>query len=170
MAKTKLYLTLITLNGLILSVSSVSAATISNAERTKKITELSQDIARLVDIEDRANLVSLAIDRALLAQKTNEPQTPILRTAGVPRLPTQDDKNRSETDNPKIQNDRQKNQDNNKSKSIDSDRPIDPHVDILGMVGYIKNKPSSTDRPIEPQLKMPAIGRIENKPSTTDPK
>ena len=166
MAKTKLYLTLITLNGLILSASSVSAGTISNAESTQKITELSRDIARLVDVEDRANLVALAIDRALLAQKTNEPQTPILRTAGVPRLPTQDDKNRSETDNPKIQND----QANDKSKSIDSDRPIDPHVDILGMVGYIKNKPSSTDRPIEPQLKMPAIGRIENKPSTTDPK
>jgi hypothetical protein len=165
MIKTKLYLTLIALNGLILSASSVSAATISSAESTNKITELSRDIARLIDVEDRANLVALAIDRALLAQATNAPQLPRLRTAGVPRLPTQDDKTRSETDNPKTQ-------DNDQPKSIDSDRVIHS---TWGMVRP-KNQPSAADgktsppenRPIEPQIKMPSIGRIENKPSTTN--
>jgi hypothetical protein len=160
MMKTKLYLTLFAINGLILSANSVSAATVSSADSTNEITKLGRDIARIVEIEDRTNLVELAIDRALLAQKVNVPTMPPMVTAGVPRLPTQDDKNRTEQHDGKTQ-------DNDKPKSSDSERKIEPQVELQEIGRIVKTKPATTDRPSEPQLKIPPIGRIERKPSAT---
>ncbi len=53
---------LLAFNGLLLGANSVSAAT-----NTQNITDLSQTIANLIDIDDRS-LVEMAINRALLAQ------------------------------------------------------------------------------------------------------
>jgi hypothetical protein len=157
MPPTKLYLTLIALNGLVLSANSVSAATVSGTNNQLEIAELSRDIARLVDIKDRSDLVELAIDRALLAQKVNVPSMPAMVTAGVPRLPTQNDKNRTES------NDRPT-QDNDQPKSIDNGNNHESQE--IGRIN--KNKPATTDRPSEPRIKIPPIGRIEHKPSTPD--
>jgi hypothetical protein len=82
--KTKFLLTLLTLTGLLLSANSVFAATGSTPDRDLSITNLSQTIAELIDLDD-LNLVELAIDRALLAQQVNEPKIPTPVTAGVPR-------------------------------------------------------------------------------------
>jgi hypothetical protein len=160
MMKTKFYLTLFAINGLILSAGSLSAATISNAESTNKISELSRDIARLVDMKDRSELVKLAIERALLAQKVNVPQIPRMVTAGVPRLPTQDDRKTADP------HDRQT-QHNDKPKSSNSDRKIEPQVELQEIGRIVKTKPSTTDRASEPQIKIPPIGRIERTPSAT---
>jgi hypothetical protein len=82
--KAKFLLTLLTLTGLLLSANGVFAATGSTPDRSLRITNLSQTIAKLIDLEDRS-LVELAIDRALLAQQVNEPQITTPVTAGVPR-------------------------------------------------------------------------------------
>ena len=82
--KTKFLLTLLTLTGLLLSANSVFASTGSTPDRDRSITNLSQTIAKLIDLDNR-NLVELAIDRALLAQQINEPNIPTPVTAGVPR-------------------------------------------------------------------------------------
>jgi hypothetical protein len=82
--KAKFLLTLLTLTGLLLSANGVFAATGSTPDRALRITNLSQTIAKLIDLEDRS-LVELAIDRALLAQQVNEPQITTPVTAGVPR-------------------------------------------------------------------------------------
>jgi hypothetical protein len=76
----KFLLALIAVNGLFLSANAANATTGSPPASTQHITQLSQTIA---------------INRALLAQKVNQvqvPPPPPMVTAGVPRLPTQTDK------------------------------------------------------------------------------
>jgi hypothetical protein len=82
--KTKFLLTLLAMTGILISANNAVATTISTPERDRSITNLSQTIANLINLDDR-NLVELAIDRALLAQQVNEPKIPNPVTAGVPR-------------------------------------------------------------------------------------
>ncbi|WP_310482650.1 hypothetical protein [Chamaesiphon sp. VAR_48_metabat_403] len=83
--KTKFLLTLLAMTGVFISANSAVATTKFTPERDRSITNLSQTIANLINLEER-DLVELAIDRALLAQQVNEPKipTPIV-TAGLPR-------------------------------------------------------------------------------------
>ena len=74
--KAQFCLMLITLNGLLLCAPSASA---SVATPESQVAHLSQTIANLIDFDDR-NLVAQAINRALLAQNTNE--DPDLNVAG----------------------------------------------------------------------------------------
>jgi hypothetical protein len=100
----KFLLALIAVNGLCLSANAAVATTELPPATTHHITQLSQTIANLIDIDDR-NLVELAINRALLAQKVNEVKVPTLQpmvTAGVPRLPTQTEKQSNADDDKKV--------------------------------------------------------------------
>jgi hypothetical protein len=72
--KTKFFLALFALNGLLLSANSVSAATGSTPTADRNITNLSQTISTLIDFEDRS-LVEQAINRALIAQNRNPRST-----------------------------------------------------------------------------------------------
>lgn len=73
--KTKFFLTLLALNGLLLGANSVSATTVSTATSAQNITNLSQTIANLIDVTDRG-LVEVAINRALLAQGSSDNKKP----------------------------------------------------------------------------------------------
>jgi hypothetical protein len=69
--KAKFFLTLLTLTGLFLSSNSAFASTRSPLVNSSNIDALSQTIANLIDLDrDAHSLVSLAIDRALLAQNS----------------------------------------------------------------------------------------------------
>ncbi|WP_310482651.1 hypothetical protein [Chamaesiphon sp. VAR_48_metabat_403] len=72
--KTKFFLALFALNGLLLSATSVSAATGSTPITDRSITNLSQTISTLIDFDDRS-LVEQAINRALIAQNVRNPRT-----------------------------------------------------------------------------------------------
>jgi hypothetical protein len=69
--KTKFFLVLLTLNGLILGANSASASTVAPTETSHNIATLSQTIAKLIDV-DAQSLVELAIDRALTAQSIRD--------------------------------------------------------------------------------------------------
>lgn len=73
--KAKFFLTLLALTGLFLSSNSAFAATGSTTNHSNTDT-LSQTISNLIDLDrDAHSLVSLAIDRALLAQKDTSSQS-----------------------------------------------------------------------------------------------
>ncbi len=72
--KTKFFLALFALNGLLLSASSVSAATGSSPTNDRSIINLSQTISTLIDFDDRS-LVEQAINRALIAQNARNPRS-----------------------------------------------------------------------------------------------
>jgi hypothetical protein len=77
--KAKFFLTLLALSGLLWSANAATAATVTERDL------LSQTIANLVDIGDR-NLLTAAIDRALLAQRSTENSRPT--PAGGIKVPT----------------------------------------------------------------------------------
>lgn len=70
--KAQFFLMLLTFNGLLLSTVGLSA---SAATTPVQVTHLSQTIADLINFDDR-NLVAQAINRALLAQKSREGNSP----------------------------------------------------------------------------------------------
>jgi hypothetical protein len=75
--KTKFLLVLLTLTGLLLGTNSAFAATGSLPEHSQNITNLSQRIAKSIDLNgDYRSLIESAIDRALLAkgEKTSPTQ------------------------------------------------------------------------------------------------
>lgn len=152
----KFLLALIAINGLCLSANAAFAATDSPPASTQNITQLSQIIANLIDVDDR-HLVELAINRALLAQQINEvqvPPPPVMVTAGVPRLPTQTDKEPNSDD---------------KTVMPDNLSPVGLIAipkDGAGKSTPTDNKQSTSDdkqptiRGRVPNFKMPKIGRI----------
>jgi hypothetical protein len=75
--KARFFLTLVALTGLILGNNSAFAATGSTTGNQTNANTLSQTISNLIDLDrDAHSLVSLAIERALLAQKDpNKPDT-----------------------------------------------------------------------------------------------
>jgi hypothetical protein len=73
--KAKFFLTLVALTGLLFGNNSAFAATGSTTENQTNANTLSQTISNLIDLDrDAHSLVSLAIERALLAQK--DPNSP----------------------------------------------------------------------------------------------
>jgi hypothetical protein len=91
--KTKFLLALLTLTGLLLGTNSAFAATGVSTENSQQITNLSQTIAKSIDLGgDYDNLIESAINRALLAKgETNsiavgEPNGPIVN--GIVVKPT----------------------------------------------------------------------------------
>jgi hypothetical protein len=85
---TKFLLTLLALNGLLLSANSAAAYSVSEPEIHYDILSLSRTIADSIDLSgDYHSLMELAIDRALLAQKVKDINMPSPITAGVPSLP-----------------------------------------------------------------------------------
>lgn len=69
--KAKFFLTLVALTGLFLGSNSAFAATSSTTVNSTNTDTLSQTISNLIDLDgDAHSLVSLAIDRALLAQNS----------------------------------------------------------------------------------------------------
>jgi hypothetical protein len=84
--KTKFLLTLLAVNGLLLSPNSASAYSVSEPEIHHDIPSLSRTIAESIDLgSDYYSLVNIAIDRALIAQQVQDINLPVLVTAGVPK-------------------------------------------------------------------------------------
>jgi hypothetical protein len=83
--KTKFLLTLLTVNGLLLGTHSASAYSVSEPEIHHDIPSLSRTISASIDLgDDYHSLVSIAIDRALIAQQVKDINIPHPVTAGVP--------------------------------------------------------------------------------------
>jgi hypothetical protein len=83
--KAKFFLTLLALTGLFLSSNSAFAATGATTTNHINTDTLSQTIANLIDLDrDSHSLVSLAIDRALLAQKDPNSQGKSVDAGGAP--------------------------------------------------------------------------------------
>jgi hypothetical protein len=91
MMKTKFFLTLFALNGLLLSANSASAATLANVETVQNIINLSDTIANLVDVNDRS-LLETAINRALLAQNNYPSNTRSMPIGDAPLDETRGDR------------------------------------------------------------------------------
>jgi hypothetical protein len=85
--KARFFLTLVALTGLLLGNNSAFAATGSTTGNQTNANTLSQTISNLIDLDrDAHSLVSLAIERALLAQKDpNNPESKV--TGGKPAEP-----------------------------------------------------------------------------------
>jgi hypothetical protein len=82
---TKFLLTLLAVNGLLLSPNSASAYSVSEPEIRHDIPSLSRTIAESIDLGgDYHSLISIAIDRALIAQQVKDIHIPHPVTAGVP--------------------------------------------------------------------------------------
>ena len=141
--KTKFLLTLLAVNGLLLSANSASAYSVSEPEIHHDIPSLSRTISKSIDLgSDYYSLVNIAIDRALIAQQVKDINMPVLVTAGVPRLPMvrgrmikpKQQVDRQNTENTIVTPDEQKPQAKDKIEpSSTTDRPIEQPT-ILGLI------------------------------------
>jgi hypothetical protein len=141
--KTKFLLTLLAVNGLLLGANSASAYTRSSPETSHDIANLSRTISESIDLgDDYHSLVSIAIDRALIAQQVKDINIPHPITAGVPMpqmvrgrmIKPQQQVDRPNTENTTVTPDEQKPPTEDKLKqSSTTDRQIEQPI-ILGLI------------------------------------